>query len=57
MLSNSLMVFNRQGGGGKNWYDSSDVERMKTYNSFYIEPFDYEIYDTCGLFEEVAPTI
>ena len=29
MLSNSLMVFNRQGGGGKNWYDSSDVTAQR----------------------------
>lgn len=29
MLSNSLMVYSRQGGGGKNWYDSSDVTAQR----------------------------
>ena len=29
MLSNALMVYSRQGGGGKNWYDSSDVTAQR----------------------------
>ena len=29
MLSNAKMVYNRQGGGGKNWYDSSDVTAQR----------------------------
>lgn len=29
MLSNSLMVYTREGGGGKNWYDSSDVTAQR----------------------------
>lgn len=29
MLSNAIMVYNRQGGGGKNWYASSDVTAQR----------------------------
>lgn len=29
MLSNALMVYSREGGGGKNWYDSSDVTAQR----------------------------
>lgn len=29
MLSNALIVYRLQGGGGKNWYDSSDVTAQR----------------------------